>query len=71
METECFSVYIKADDISKDIAKDVEKRFNTSNYELYKSLLKGKNKKATDSMKDKFGRIIMKTFVRLAEKNVS
>ena len=71
LETECFSVYIKADDISKDIAKDVEKRFNTSNYELYKSLLKGKNKKATDLMKDKFGRIIMKTFVRLAEKNVS
>ena len=25
LETECFSVYIKADDISKDIAKDVEK----------------------------------------------
>ena len=27
-------VYIKPDDIYKDIAKDVETRFDTSNYEL-------------------------------------
>ena len=30
----CFIVYIKADDIYKDIAEDVETRFDTSNYEL-------------------------------------
>ena len=29
-----FIVYIKTDDIYKDIAEDVEKRFDTSNYEL-------------------------------------
>ena len=27
-------VYIKTDDIYKDFAKDVERRFDTSNYEL-------------------------------------
>ena len=29
-----FIVYIKADDIYKDIVEDVETRFATSNYEL-------------------------------------
>ena len=40
-----YSVYIKTDDIYKDIAKDVETRFDTSNYELDRSLSKGKIKK--------------------------
>ena len=31
--TDCFLVYIKTDDIYKDIAGDVETRFDTSNYE--------------------------------------
>ena len=30
----CYMVYIKTDDICKDIAEDVETRFATSNYEL-------------------------------------
>ena len=30
----CFVVYIKPDDIYKDIAEDVEIRFDTLNYEL-------------------------------------
>ena len=34
MDTDSFIVYIKTDDIYKDIAKDVETRFDTSNYEL-------------------------------------
>ena len=33
MDTDSFVVYIKADDIYKDIAEDVETRFDTSNYE--------------------------------------
>ena len=36
------SLYIY--DIYKDIAKDVETRFDTSNYELDRSLPKGKDK---------------------------
>ena len=47
-----FIEYIKSDDIYKDIAKDVETRFDTSNYELDKSLLKIKNKKVIGLMKD-------------------
>ena len=34
----CFIVYIKPDDIYKDIAEDVETRFDTSNYELDRPL---------------------------------
>ena len=34
MDTDSFIVYIKADDVYKDIAEDVETRFDTSNYEL-------------------------------------
>ena len=34
MDTDSFIVYIKTDDIYKDIAEDVETRFDTSKYEL-------------------------------------
>ena len=34
MGTDRFIVYVKTDDIYKDIAEDVETRFGTSNYEL-------------------------------------
>ena len=43
MDTDSFIVYVKTDDIYKNIAKDVETRFNTSNYELNRLLPKGKN----------------------------
>ena len=34
MDTDSFIVYIKRDNICKDIKEDVETRFDTSNYEL-------------------------------------
>ena len=34
MDKDSFIVYIKTDDIYKDIAEDVETTFGTSNYEL-------------------------------------
>ena len=34
MDTNSFVIYIKTDDIYKDIAEDVETRFDTWNYEL-------------------------------------
>ena len=52
MDTDSFIVYIKTNYIFKDIPKDVETRFNTSNYELDRPLPKGKNKKVIGSMKD-------------------
>ena len=42
MDTDSFIVYIKTDDIYKDIAND-ETRFNTSNYELDRPLPEWKN----------------------------
>ena len=45
MDTDDFIVYIKTDDIFKNIAEDVETRFDTSNYELDRPLPKGNNKK--------------------------
>ena len=42
MDTDSFIVYMKADNIYKDIAKDVDNRFDTSNFELGRPLLKGK-----------------------------
>ena len=47
-----FVVYTKTEDIYADIAKDVEARSDTSNYELDWLFPKGKNQKAIGLMKD-------------------
>ena len=64
MDTDSFIVYVRTDYINKNIA-DVEKRFDSSNYELNKPLPKGKNKKVIGLMKDDLGGKILKEFVRL------
>ena len=51
-DTHSFIVYIKIDGIYKDISEDVERRFDSSNYELDRRLPKGKNKKLIEVMKD-------------------
>ena len=56
----CFIVYIKSDDIYKDIAEDVQTRFDTSNYELDRPIPKRKNKTVIDVTKDELGRKIKK-----------
>ena len=53
MDTDSFIVLIKTDDIYKDIAEDVENRFDTSNYELDRPFPKGK--KLIWLMKDELG----------------
>ena len=60
MDTDSFIVYIKAGYIYKVIAGDVKARFDTSNYEVYRPLPKGKNKKVIWFMKDGLGLKIMK-----------
>ena len=40
LNTDSFTVYIKMDDIYKDIAEDIENRFDTSNNELDRPLPK-------------------------------
>ena len=42
MDTDSFIVYVKTDYIYKDIAEDVEKRFDTSNFKIDRPLPKGK-----------------------------
>ena len=43
MYTDSFIAQIKTDDIYKDIPEDVERRFDTSNFETDRPLSKGKN----------------------------
>ena len=66
-----FIVYIKAYDIYKDITEDVETRFDTSNYNLERPLLKGKNEKVIGLMKDELGGKVMTKFVGLRAKTYS
>ena len=63
MDTDNFIFHAKTKSFYKDIAKDVEKRFDTSNYELKRHLPKGKNKKVIDLIKYKLGGKIMKELV--------
>ena len=49
--TDSFFVHVKTDDVYKDILKDVETRYDTSNFEIDKPLPKGKNKKVIELMK--------------------
>ena len=66
----CFIVFIKTDDIYKDIGEDVETRFDTSNYELDRPLLQGKNKNIIGLMNSKLGEKIMIKFVGLKAKHM-
>ena len=52
MDTDSFIVHIKTENVYKDIANDVEKRFESSNYAIYRPLPTGKNKKVIGLMKD-------------------
>ena len=54
MDTDSFIIHIKTEDVYKDLA-DVEKRFDTSNYEVNRPLPTGKNKKVIGLMKDELG----------------
>ena len=71
MDTDSFIINIKTEDFYKDIADDVEKRFDTSNYEVNRPLPKGKNKKVIGLMKDELGGKTMTEFVALRPKTYS
>ena len=64
MDTDSFIVFIKTDNIYKDIAEDVETRFD-------RPLCKGKHKKVFGLMKDELGGKIIKEFVGLIAKTYS
>ena len=71
MDTDSFIMHIKTEDFYKDIGDDVEKIFDTSNYECDRPLPAGKNKKVIGLMKDELGGKIMTEFVALRPKTYS
>ena len=68
MDTDSFIKNIKTEDFHKDIANDVGKIFDTSNYEVVRPLSIGKNKKVIGLMKDELGGKIITEFVTLRPK---
>ena len=71
MDTDSFIMNIKTEDFYKDIANDVEKRFDTSNYEVDRSLSIGKNKKVIGLMQVELGGKIITEFVTLGPETYS
>ena len=71
MDMEGFVMNIKTNDFYRDIANDVESRFDTSNYEVNRPLPTGKNKKVIGLMKDELGGKIITEFVTLRPKTYS
>ena len=65
MDTDSLIMNIKTKDFYKDIARDVEERFDTSNYGVDRPLPKRKNKKVIGLMKDELGGGIITEFVAL------
>ena len=59
MDTGSFIINVKTEDFDEDIANDVEKRFDISNYEVNRPVPKGKNKKLIGLMKDELEGNIM------------
>ena len=68
MDTDSFIMNIKTEDFYKDIANNVEKRFDTSNYEVNRPLPTGKNKKVIGLMKNELGGKIITEFIILRPK---
>ena len=73
MDTDSFIVYIKTENIYKDIAEDVETRFDNSNYEwegncIDRTLSKEKNEKVIGLMQGELGGKIMTKFVEIRSK---
>ena len=71
MDTDSFIMNIKTEDFYKYIANYVEKRFDTSNYEINRPLPTGKNKKVIRLMKDELGGKIITELVTLRPKTYS
>ena len=69
-DTDSFVIYIKTEDFYKDIADDVERWFDASNYDENdeRPLPIGKSKKVIGLFKDELGRKIMKEFCVLRAK---
>ena len=72
-DTDSFIINIKTEDFFEDISNDVERWFDTSNYDKNdkRSIPKGKNKEISGLFKDELGGKIMIEFVALRPKTYS
>ena len=72
IDIDSFIIHIKTEDFYKDIANDVEKWFDTSNYDENdnRPLPIGMNKKVIDLFKDELGGKVMKELLALRAKNI-
>ena len=70
MDTDSFVIYVKTEDLYKDIANDVDRWFDTSNYNKKdkRPLPTGINKKVLGMFKDELGGIIIIEFCALRAK---
>ena len=70
MDTDSFVIHIITEDFYKDIANDIERWFDTSNYDKNndRPLPIAKNKKVIGLFKDELGGKIMKVFVGVRAK---
>ena len=71
MDTDSFIMNIKTEDFYKDIANNVEKRFDISNYEVDRPLSTGRNKIVIGLMEDELGGRVITEFVALRPKTYS
>ena len=69
-DTDSFIIYIKTEDFFKDISNDVERWFDTSNYDKNdkRPLLVGKNKNVPGLFKDELGEKIITEVIALRPK---
>ena len=65
MDIDRFIINSKTEDFYEDIANGVEKRFDTSNYEVNRPLPRGANKKVIGLTKDELGGKTMTEFAAL------
>ena len=63
MDTDSFIINIKTRDVYKDVANNVKKRLDTSNFEMNRPLQKRKHNIGIGLTKDELGGKIMPEFV--------
>ena len=70
MDTDSFIIHIKTENFYDDIANEVKKWFDTSNYEADRPQPRGANKKVIGLMKDELGGKIWQNLLLLLQKRI-
>ena len=72
MDTDSFVIYLETEDFYKDITNDVERWFDTSNFDENnkRPLLIGKNKNVSGLFKDELQERLSNNFPRLEQKHI-